>query len=87
MAIALARASIRTAEWLLSDDFNAICCSEEWDGKGDFDELVVVEFNDVVIGMVELDAVGELFTWGNRVGPTHTCSFLNRMLCNDAWIS
>lgn len=74
-------------DWLLIGDFNEIRHPAERDGHGSFDIAGADEFESAIVGFTELEAIGEIFTWSNGIGPLHTSSRLDRALGNPRWIA
>lgn len=81
------RASSQINDWLVISDFNEIRHPAEREGQGSFDRVGAGEFESVINGFTELQAVGGDFTWSNGEGLEHTRSKLDRALENASWIA
>lgn len=71
------------SDWLVKGVFNTILCLEECEGSGEFDHGAVNDFGQVVKELIELDLVGNPFTWINVARGHHTKMCLDLALRNE----
>lgn len=73
-------------DWIMIEDFSEMLVPEECDGRGDFDQIRVGEFNSTTQGFLELNSVGGFYTWTNGFRPNHARTKLDWMFGNRGWL-
>ncbi|WJX66185.1 [histone H3]-lysine(4) N-trimethyltransferase [Trifolium repens] len=82
--------SLHVLPWCYMGDFNVVLGMHEYSGTHSPDRLPMVEFQDWTSAndLLHLPTRGAWFTWTNgRKGNAHTKKRLDRITCNQAWLS